>query len=114
MLACARLQARGVPLDVLITDMDWHHTCYRRTYGTDTEKSMDPSGNWPCWSGFTWDPKYFAQPAEFLSFSKALGIHNGLNLHFQSGMQQEEAAWPPTPPATPSPLSSLSSDDDWW
>ena len=30
------------------------------------------------------------------------------------GLRQEEAAWPPTPPATPSPMSSLSSDDDWW
>ena len=48
-----------MPCDVLITDMDWHHTCYRRTYGTDAEKSMDASNNWPCWSGFSFDRKYF-------------------------------------------------------
>jgi len=34
-------EARGVPADVLVTDMDWHHTCYRRTYGNESEKSMD-------------------------------------------------------------------------
>ena len=87
-------EAQSIPLDVLITDMDWHPTCYRRTYGTESEKRMDASGNWPCWSGFSWDKKYYATPDEFLAYCKALGIHNGLNLHFQSGVQQEEDAWP--------------------
>ena len=50
-------EARGVPADVLVTDMDWHHTCYRRTYGNESEKSMDASHNWPCWSGFSFDKK---------------------------------------------------------
>ena len=87
-------EAQSIPLDVLITDMDWHPTCYRRTYGSESEKRMDASGNWPCWSGFSWDKKYYATPDEFLAYCKALGIHNGLNLHFQSGVQQEEDAWP--------------------
>ena len=87
--------AHGLPLDVLITDMDWHHTCYRATYGSDAERHMDPSRNWPCWTGFTWDAKYFPNPAEFLGWCKARGVHNGLNLHFQSGMQKGELQWPP-------------------
>ena len=27
-----------VPLDVLVSDMDWHHTCYRATYGEESER----------------------------------------------------------------------------
>ena len=84
--------ARGVPCDVLITDMDWHHTCYRRTYGKEDEKSMDASHNWPCWSGFTFDRKYFANPESFLGWCKARGVHNGFNLHFQSGLVKAEEA----------------------
>ena len=81
---------RGVPCDVLITDMDWHRTCYRRTYGNESEKSMDASHNWPCWSGFSFDKKYFAEPASFLGWCKAAGVHNGFNLHFQSGFVKAE------------------------
>lgn len=87
-------EAQAVPLDVLVTDMDWHPTCYRRTFGSDAEKSMDASNNWPCWSGFSWDRKYFAHPQSFLSWCKARGVHNALNLHFQSGLQREEDRWP--------------------
>ena len=84
----------GVPADVLITDMDWHHTCYRRTYGSEGEKSMDKSGNWPCWSGFSFDRKYFPHPESFLGWCKAVGVHNGFNLHFQSGLTKEgEDRW---------------------
>eukprot|EP00966_Prymnesium_polylepis_P095514 2212486-Prymnesium_polylepis.1 len=81
---------QGVPLDVLVTDMDWHPTCYRRTFGSDREKSMDASNNWPCWSSFTWDRKHFNHPEAFLGWCKARGVHNALNLHFQSGLQGEE------------------------
>ena len=81
---------RGVPCDVLITDMDWHHTCYRRTYGAESEKSMDASQNWPCWSGFSFDRKYFPEPEAFLDGCKARGVHNGFNLHFQSGLVKAE------------------------
>uniref|UniRef100_A0A7S3SKK2 ShKT domain-containing protein n=1 Tax=Emiliania huxleyi TaxID=2903 RepID=A0A7S3SKK2_EMIHU len=83
-------EARGVPADVLVTDMDWHHTCYRRTYGNESEKSMDASHNWPCWSGFSFDKKYFPDPPAFLGWCKAAGVHNGLNLHFQSGLVKAE------------------------
>lgn len=51
---------------------------------------MDFSNNWPCWSGFSWDRKYFPEPEAFLSWCKARGVHNALNLHFQSGLQREE------------------------
>ena len=31
---------------------------------------MDASDNWPCWSGFSWDRKYFPQPEAFLAEAK--------------------------------------------
>ena len=34
--------ARGVPCDVLITDMDWHHTCYRRPTARRTRSRWTP------------------------------------------------------------------------
>ena len=78
---------------------------------------MDASHNWPCWSGFSFDRKYFASPVEastalhrlpppsyafhcllryfaspesFLGWCKARGVHNGFNLHFQSGLVKAE------------------------
>lgn len=51
---------------------------------------MDASHNWPCWSGFNFDKKYFANPGSFLAACKARGVHNGFNLHFQSGFVKAE------------------------
>lgn len=65
-------------------------SCYRRTYGSEAEKSMDASHNWPCWSGFSFDRKYFPIPESFLGWCKAKGVHNGFNLHFQSGLVKHE------------------------
>ena len=73
-----------MPLDTVVSDMDWHHTCFRRTYGSEDEKSMDFSHNWPCWSGFSFDRKHFPNATAFFRESHARGIHNALNLHFQS------------------------------
>ena len=83
-----------MPLDTVVSDMDWHNTCFRRTYGSEDEKSMDFSHNWPCWSGFSFDRKHFPNATAFFRESHARGIHNALNLHFQSGLQPEEDAYP--------------------
>ena len=89
-----QFEDHGVPLDTVVSDMDWHHTCFRRTYGSEDEKSMDFSHNWPCWSGFSFDRKHFPNATAFFRESHARGIHNALNLHFQSGLQPEEDAYP--------------------
>ena len=34
-----QFEDHGVPLDTVVSDMDWHHTCFRRTYGSEDEKS---------------------------------------------------------------------------
>ena len=51
---------------------------------------MDASHNWPCWSGFSFDRKYLPEPESFLGGCKARGVHNGFNLHFQSGVVKAE------------------------
>ena len=54
---------------------------------------MAPSSCRPCWSGFSWDRKYFPHPAAWLAATKARGVHSGLNLHFQSGLVRGEDGW---------------------
>ena len=67
---------------------------------------MDFSNNWPCWSGFSWDRKFFPQPAAFLRECEALGVHNALNLHFQSGLQRGEDKFEPFAAALGLPASA--------
>jgi len=76
----------SVPLDVLVTDMDWHNTCYR-------EQDMgyvDLAGQPACWTGWTWDDKYFPDPKGFMDWCERRGIKNTLNLHLASGVQPWE------------------------
>eukprot|EP00301_Raphidiophrys_heterophryoidea_P003039 c11388_g2_i2.p1 GENE.c11388_g2_i2~~c11388_g2_i2.p1 ORF type:complete len:1002 (+),score=259.44 c11388_g2_i2:119-3124(+) len=76
----------SVPLDVLVTDMDWHNTCYR-------EQDMgyvDLAGQPACWTGWTWDDKYFPNPKAFMDWCEHHGIKNTLNLHLASGVQPWE------------------------
>jgi hypothetical protein len=62
-----------VPLDVLVIDMDWH---------------LDG------WTGYTWNPKYFPDPAGFLKWVHAQGLRATLNLHPASGVKKHEQAFP--------------------
>ncbi len=63
----------GVPLDVLVVDMDWH---------------LDG------WTGYTWNPKYFPDPEGFLHWMHDRGLKVTLNLHPHAGVQPHEAAYP--------------------
>ncbi|MEI7634401.1 MAG: TIM-barrel domain-containing protein [bacterium] len=62
----------GVPLDVLVVDMDWH---------------LDG------WTGYTWNPKYFPDPAGFLKWAHDEGLRVTLNLHPADGVGKHEAAF---------------------
>lgn len=66
--------ARGLPLDVLVIDMDWHLT--------------------DSWTGYTWNRELFADPAGFLRWLHERGLHDTLNLHPALGVQPFEAAYP--------------------
>jgi hypothetical protein len=83
-------EEHDVPLDVLVIDMDWH-----LTFGTKWwENRKDESGHALGWTGYTWDPNCFPDPAGFLAWSDARGLRTPLNLHPASGIQPFEAAYP--------------------
>ncbi len=60
----------GVPLDVLVIDMDWH---------------LDG------WTGYTWSPKYFPDPEGFLEWTDSHGLQITLNLHPADGIGRHES-----------------------
>ena len=53
-----------IPLDVLVTDMDWHITFYKEA----SEGKKDQAGQSIGWTGFTWDSHLFTQPKIFLDW----------------------------------------------
>ncbi|MGI8906387.1 MAG: TIM-barrel domain-containing protein [Candidatus Sumerlaeaceae bacterium] len=69
----ADFRAHGVPLDVLVIDMDWH------LQG---------------WTGYSWNPKYFPDPEGFLKWAHDEGLHVTLNLHPADGVAPHETAYP--------------------
>lgn len=74
---------RGLPLDVLVIDMDWHLTFYKNG-GTDQ------AGQSKGWTGLTWDKHLFPDPTQFLTWLHEKGIAVTLNLHPASGVQPWE------------------------
>ena len=84
-------EARTLPLDVLVVDMDWHFDV-RRSRWDDNPK--DASGHTKGWTGFTWDPNYFPDPAGFLDWTDVHGLRTPLNLHPASGIQPWESQYP--------------------
>lgn len=71
-----------VPLDVIVTDMDWHITFYKLANLNGTK---DQAGQHLGWSGFTFDQHLFPYHEKFLQWCKQLGLKNTLNLHPASG-----------------------------
>ena len=59
----------GIPLDVLVIDMDWHLEG---------------------WTGYTWDRRYFPDPEDFIKKMKSVGLKVTLNLHPAQGVGKHE------------------------
>lgn len=64
----------GLPLDVVVIDIDWH-----LPYG---------------WTGYTWNRDLFPDPPALLAWLHARGLRATLNLHPAQGVQRFEAAYP--------------------
>jgi alpha-glucosidase (family GH31 glycosyl hydrolase) len=79
-----------VPLDVLVIDMDWHLSDVQLREAHQT----DQSGHGLGWSGYTWNPLLFPDPAPFLKNLHDEGLKTTLNLHPASGVQPWESAYP--------------------
>ena len=85
----------GFPLDVLVMDMDWH-------------LAKD-------WTGYTWNPALFPDPAGFLAWCHDQGLKTTLNLHPAGGVmafdeQYQAFAAALGRPADGSPVPFRSSD----
>lgn len=63
----------GVPLDVMVIDMDWHKLG---------------------WTGYSWDEDYFPDYREFLRWLKERDLKISLNLHPADGVFSFENAFP--------------------
>jgi len=84
-------EVHDTPLDVLVTDMDWHITFYKEA----AAGKRDPAGETPGWTGYTWDKHLFPNSTAFLEHCKQKGLRNTLNLHPASGTQPYEAQYNP-------------------
>ena len=67
-------ERHGLPLDVLVIDMDWH-----------TPHS---------WTGYTWNRELFPDPPAFLAWVHDKGLRATLNLHPAEGVQSFEEIYP--------------------
>jgi alpha-glucosidase len=74
-----------IPLDVLVTDMDWHITFYKLAHNG----TRDQAGQTIGWDGFTFDKHLFPNHQKFLQWCKQLGLKNTLNVHPGSGKLKE-------------------------
>jgi hypothetical protein len=67
-------ESHGLPLDVLVIDMDWHTP--------------------DAWTGYTWNRKLFPDPPAFLRWAHSKGLRTTLNLHPAEGIQAFEEVYP--------------------
>ncbi len=72
-----RFEAEKVPFTVAVIDMDWHLVDIDEKYGSG-------------WTGYTWNRKYFPNPAEFLGELHDRGMHVTLNVHPAAGIRAHE------------------------
>ncbi|MCQ2185804.1 MAG: glycoside hydrolase family 31 protein [Bacteroidales bacterium] len=80
------MRERQIPMDVMIVDMDWHHTW------KDMEKRIgrDEFGQGRGWTGYTWNGDLFPDPEGFLKELHSMGFKTSLNLHPASGIRPYE------------------------
>ena len=77
-------ETRGIPLDTLVTDMDWHITFYKEAAEGKKDQVrcsecchvthhmihlLGQAGESIGWTGFTWDRHLFPDPKAFLDWS---------------------------------------------
>lgn len=72
-----RFEDEGVPLSVAVIDMDWHLTDVDPAYGSG-------------WTGYTWDPELFPDPARFQQALHDRGLRVTLNDHPADGVRAFE------------------------
>ena len=86
-LVC-KMEEMGIPLDVLMLDMEWHET-----WGLGDPLTFDEFGQWVGWTGYTWNRHIFPEPRRFISWLHERGLRTAPNLHPASGIQPMESCY---------------------
>ena len=85
----------GVPIDVMIIDMDWHETWNEKSRNSTRRHSsnrygLDEFGERIGWTGYTWKKELFPNPANLMEALHRRDVKTSLNLHFMNGIQPFE------------------------
>lgn len=75
-----RFAGAGIPFSVAVLDMDWHLV--------DIDPALGAG-----WTGYTWNPELFPDPAGFLRQLHERGLRVTLNVHPADGVRRHEAAY---------------------
>jgi alpha-glucosidase (family GH31 glycosyl hydrolase) len=86
-------ESLGIPLDVLVIDMDWHITSLPEFF-KESKRQKDQAGEDYGWTGFSWNKSYFPDPKRFLDWTETKSLKVCLNLHPASGIQPHEQKYP--------------------
>ncbi len=78
---------RGIPIDVMVIDMDWHETW---PLSSNNFKNKDMFGERLGWTGYSWNRDLFEDPVGFLSDIHDMNLKTSLNLHPASGIVPRE------------------------
>ncbi len=85
----ANIRSVGIPIDVLIVDMDWHETWGLRKKNSPKDEYGQRIG----WTGYTWQKELFPSPKNFLDWTEREELKVALNLHPASGIQPYESVY---------------------
>lgn len=81
----------GIPVDVCVIEMYWHEN-----WGiAERPDIIQPKGGqmWG-WGGYTWNRRYFPDPAKMFRFLHDEGLHAPLNMHPACGIPECEDVYP--------------------
>lgn len=77
-----RFDEERIPFSVAVIDMDWHRV------------DSVPERFGSSWTGYSWEPTLFPDPAAFLGALHERGLRTTLNLHPADGVRAFEDAYP--------------------
>jgi len=83
------MRLHGMPIDVLVVDMDWH-----KTFSLSVKNTVrDEFGEGVGWTGYTWNRNLFPEPEKFLAWAGEQHLKTALNLHPASGIAPMEEVY---------------------
>ena len=81
----------GIPVDVCVIEMYWHENW---NIGDRPDVIQPLSGQKWGWGGYTWNRRYFPDPAGMFRFLHDEGLHAPLNMHPACGIPDCEDVFP--------------------